>query len=186
MSVEMYNQFIKNAITLVAMTVVFTLAACSDSRENNIEVGEQESKAGIGLPKNLQSTALPTNGQLKAYFIVDNNPRMEMQFDGAQAQITIANLDSGTHRFRIEYEFEYTDSAQAPLILATAETRLNLVPGTNNLDFDGVYQYPDSDGDSIENFAELEKGTDPMDSTCLFGQIWNGCTPAETPVPNPA
>jgi hypothetical protein len=179
-----YKQSVKTLITTFITTLlVAMLASCSNQQENKIEVGAEESQGGFSLPQDLQASALPANGQIKAYFIVDDTPRQQMEFDGAMANITIPNLSSGAHIFKIEFEFEYTDATMQPLMLAIAETQLTLVAGTNNLDFDGGYQYPDSDGDSIRNFTELENGTDPTDSTCLFGQVWNGCTPAAAPNP---
>ena len=176
-------QLKNNFVMFLNAFAVTALVSCSNQPEDRIDVGAEESKGGFAVPQNLQPTALPATGQVKAYFAIDNNTRMPMQFDGSQAQITIPNLSSGTHTFRIEFEFEYTDTAIDPLPLATAQTQMALKSGTNQLDFNGAYDYPDSDGDSIQNYAELENGTDPLDSTCFFGQIWNGCTPAATPNP---
>jgi hypothetical protein len=175
------NQHKRCINAYIILLLVAMLVACSDQQENKIEVGAEESQGGFSLPQNLQASALPANGQIKAYFIVDNNPRVPMQFDGEMAHITIPKLNSGPHVFRIEFEFDYTEESVEPLMLAAADTQLALKAGTNKLDFDGVYVYPDSDDDSIENFKELENGTDPRDSACLFGQVWNGCTPAATP-----
>ena len=145
--------------------LILSLLSCSDqSKEENQNGGL--SNLTIPIPISITAKAL-SSGNLKAYVTCDVNqnerkPVDEINSNTGRVIATCAEIDLGEHSFRIEFEFESMKYGKT-FVLATAQKSLNVVPGSNTLQFlNSEYKKDyDDDNDNLTNLDELNSGTDP-------------------------
>ena len=146
------------------LLLLLLVSACSSN--GYTLTTETENKEGIPIPS-VVSGALPTNGTLSAYILVDDGPRQAMDIYNGMASVTLSGLTLGQHAITMEFEFVFDDNLDRPFMLASASKAVQVGAGQNTLDFEEA-EYDtdrfDEDGDGISNLAELNNNTDPFNS----------------------
>jgi len=152
---------LRSVLSLLVLSAV--LVGCKDSPSISVEPS-----LSVEIPKVLQARALPSNGILTAYIIVDppSGTRHPLQVN------SVSNTVSGTIQASIgphtlQLVFEFTDNSYGKVVLARVEASITVGVGSNNsLSFDSQnYDYSvDADGDAFSNVDELLAGTDPTDN----------------------
>jgi len=156
---------------------VLMLMSCGGGGSSSVNTAPVDNKGGISLPQGLK-TALPNNGTLNAYIIVDGGERQLMTIEGDNAVISLTGVTEAQHDYIIEFEFVLDTNVQDPLLLARAEKRLLVGPGVNPLvvdDTDYITDF-DLDNDSVSNLSELDSQTSPFAGfrTSLSGNTTEG------------
>jgi len=146
---------------VVLLLVVTVLTACGSP--NSSVTAQTNNSPGTLIPQAIITT-LPANGVLYAYLRVDGGSRNAMTIKNDVASITLSGISPGQHTFTIEYEFAFVDQINAPFMLASANKKVDIVDGANNLDFSNTTYNTDydSDSDGINNLTELANNTNPL------------------------
>jgi hypothetical protein len=135
---------------------------------------DQQNTEGIELPAGVNVSALPTNGALHAYAVVDGGDRQELSIDLVSQTVngTLTGIAPGNHGFTIEVVFRYDNNTE--VMLARANLNMDVGSGSNSLTLEASSYTTsfDEDGDGVDNLAELNEGTDPTnpaDQECVIG-----------------
>ncbi len=161
----------QRVLVTVLWVALLSLVGCGDD-DSTVTIGPPDSGA-IKIPMDIHK-AVTATGTLRGFISVFRGETevltQEMTIDGDEASATIPGLDPEVYSFTVEFEFEAVDF-DGTFIVASATKELDVVAGSNNLDFNNSdYDINfHGDDDELNNLYELENNLNPSSNVCVVG-----------------
>ncbi len=168
------RELIKRATTVASPLLFLSLLSCSGGEEQSRFVqGTSDSKTEVALPQAMQRASFPSNGTVSAFVTVDPNSggtRKTMSISASTASFN-TQVSAGEHEFLFELFYDSPSISQTVPLVTARKSITVAASGTTTLGFtekDYTYLNSDaSDTDFYTNVREIEKGSDPFDSSSV-------------------
>ena len=172
------NNYYNLILRILFITLVTALSSCSndDTTSGRFAIENEAGKGAFTLPPAITALEIDV-GAISATLTIDdgsNPPRFEsMTINGNQAEATVTGIAPGTYTVTISfyYTFFYEPQGEDVQIMLVD----GVIPGVQvqtgqntNVQFDiASYFYHDLDEDGIFNIVEIDRGTDPYNSSSI-------------------